>query len=128
MIELRISPAGYPMAPSVEEWEALSPAERAEVIAALPGEVTYNEMAPPEGDYHTWPKLRAYNALSNYFERAQRRACVMVEMPTYYPAEPRFAPDVLVVFDAETRLRDKWVVSAEGKGYDWVLELHGALR
>jgi hypothetical protein len=33
------------MAPSAEEWEALSPAERVAVVAALPGEVTYDEMA-----------------------------------------------------------------------------------
>jgi hypothetical protein len=35
------------MAPSVEEWEALSPAERAEVVAALPGEATDAEIAMP---------------------------------------------------------------------------------
>jgi hypothetical protein len=50
MLALRTSPAGFPMAPSVEEWEALSPAERDEVVVALPGEVTYDEMAMPEGD------------------------------------------------------------------------------
>jgi len=46
------------------------------------------------------------------------------ELPTYYPAEPRFAPDLLVVLDVEDVDRDKWVVSAEGKGLDWALELH----
>ena len=40
------------MAPSVEEWAELSPAERASVVAALPDEVTYDEMAMPEGDLH----------------------------------------------------------------------------
>jgi hypothetical protein len=45
-------------------------------------------------------------------------------MPTYYPAEPRFAPDLLAVLDVEDVERDKWVVSAEGKGLDWVLEVH----
>jgi Putative restriction endonuclease len=42
----------------------------------------------------------------------------------YYPAEPRFAPDLLAVLDADDSERDKWVVSAEGKGLDWVLEVH----
>jgi hypothetical protein len=42
----------------------------------------------------------------------------------YYPAEPRFAPDLFAVLDVEDTVRDKWVVSAEGKGLDWVLEVH----
>lgn len=51
------------MAPSVEEWEALSPAEREAAVAALPGEVTYDEMAMPEGDRHGKAKARALDAL-----------------------------------------------------------------
>src|SRR5947208_3291916 len=40
MLALRTSPAGFPMSPSVDEWETLTPAERNTVVAALPGEVT----------------------------------------------------------------------------------------
>ena len=112
------------MAPSVEEWEALSPAERAAVAAALPGEVTYDEMAMPEGDRHSKAKARALDALCRYFRRLQRRIYIGTEMPTYYPAVPRFAPDLFAVLDADDTERDKWVVSAEGKGLDWVLEVH----
>ena len=124
MVALRTSPAGFPMAPSVEEWEALSPAERAAVAAALPGEVTDAEMAPPEGERHFKAKIRALDALRSYFTRQRRRIYLVAEMPTYYPAEPRFAPDLFAVLDAEEVERDKWVVSAEGKGLDWVLEVH----
>jgi vacuolar-type H+-ATPase subunit I/STV1 len=46
------------------------------------------------------------------------------ELPVYYPAERRFAPDLLAVLDAEPHPRGKWVVSHEGKGLDWVLEVH----
>ncbi len=46
------------------------------------------------------------------------------ELTTYYPGEARFAPDVLAVRDVPVRERVKWVVSAEGKGLDWVLEVH----
>jgi hypothetical protein len=46
------------------------------------------------------------------------------ELPTYCPAEPRFAPDLLAVFEVADHERDKYVVSAEGKGLDWVLEVH----
>ena len=124
MLALRTSPAGFPMAPSVEEWEALSSAERAAVVAALPGEVTYDEMAMPEGDLHFKAKIRALDALANYFTRQRRRIYLAAELPTYYPAEPRFAPDLLAVLEAEDVERSKWVVAAEGKGLDWVLEVH----
>jgi Uma2 family endonuclease len=124
MVALRTSPAGFPMAPSLEEWAALSPAERSAVVAALPGEVTYDEMAMPEGDRHFKAKIRALDALSNYFTRQRRRIYLAAELPTYYPAEPRFAPDLLAVLEAEDVERSKWVVAAEGKGLDWVLEIH----
>jgi len=124
MLALRTSPAGFPMAPSVEEWEALSPAERAEVATALPGEVTDDEMAMPEGERHFQAKIRALDVLRSYFRRQRRKIYLAAEMPTYYPAEPRFAPDLFAVLDAEDTVRDKWVVSAEGKGLDWVLEVH----
>ena len=124
MLALRTSPAGFPMAPSVEEWEALSPAERAAVAAALPGEVTDAEIAMPEGARHFKAKIRALEALRGYFTRQRRRIYLAAEMPTYYPAEPRFAPDLFAVLEADDTVRDKWVVSAEGKGLDWVLEIH----
>jgi Uma2 family endonuclease len=112
------------MAPSVEEWEALSPAERAEVVAALPGEVTDAEIAMSEGERHFQAKVRALDALRGYFRRQRRRVYLAAEMPTYYPAEPRFAPDLFAVLEADDTVRDKWVVSAEGRGLDWVLEVH----
>jgi Uma2 family endonuclease len=124
MLALRTSPAGFPMAPSVEEWEALSPAERAAVVAALPGEVTDAEIAMPEGERHFQAKVRALDALRGYFRRQRRRVYLAAEMPTYYPAEPRFAPDLFAVLEADDTVRDKWVVGAEGKGLDWVLEVH----
>jgi len=124
MLAWRTSPAGFPVAPSVEEWAALSSAERAAVAAALPGEVTYVEMAMPELELHFQAKIRALDALRGYFSRQRIRIYLAAEMPTYYPAEPRFAPDLFAVLDTDDRVRDKWVVSAEGKGLDWVLEVH----
>jgi Uma2 family endonuclease len=124
MVALRTSPAGFPMAPSIKEWEALSDAERAAVAAALPGEVTDGEMAMPEGERHFQAKVRALDALRGYYRRQRRRIYLAAEMPTYYPAEPRFAPDLFAVLEADDTVRDKWVVSAEGKGLDWVLEVH----
>ena len=45
-------------------------------------------------------------------------------IPVYYPGARRFAPDIFVVFDVPDHDRDSWVVSAEGKGLDFVLEVH----
>src|SRR5512140_1995910 len=73
MVALRTNSAGFPMAPSAEEWVAISPAERAAVVAALPGEVTYDEMAMPEGDRHFQAKVRALDALRGFFRRQRRR-------------------------------------------------------
>lgn len=112
------------MAPTQEEWDALSEAERGQVLAALPGEVTDAEMSPPEGDRHFKGKTRALDALRGFFRRQRRRIYLAAELPTYYPSTSRFAPDLLAVLDVEDHDRDKWVVSAEGRGLDWVLEVH----
>lgn len=112
------------MAPSQEEWDALTAEDRAAVLAALPGEVTDAEMSPPEGDRHFRAKTRALDALRGFFARQKRPIYLAAELPIYYPAEPRFAPDLLAVLDVEDRERDSWNVSAEGRGLDWVMEVH----
>ncbi len=114
----------FPRAPTREEWEAMSEAERARVVEELPGEVTWDEMAMPEGDLHSQAKLGALDALRGYFSRQKRRVYLGTELPVYYPGERRFAPDLLAVLDVETHPRNKWVVSHEGKGLEWVLEVH----
>ncbi len=114
----------HPRAPSREAWARMSEAERTRVVEELPGEVTWDEMAMPEGDLHSQAKMGALQALKGYFSRQRRRVYLGSELPVYYPAERRFAPDLVVVLDAETHPRSKWVVSHEGKGLDWVLEVH----
>ena len=114
----------FPRAPSREEWARMSEVERARVVEELPGEVTWDEMAMPEGDLHSQAKMGALQALKGYFSRQRRRVYLGSELPVYYPAERRFAPDLVAVLDAETHPRSKWVVSHEGKGLDWVLEVH----
>jgi len=112
------------MAPSQAEWDAMSPDERSAVATELPGEITNDELSPPEGDRHFKAKVRALSALRSFFARQGRRVYLAAELPVYYPAAPRFAPDLLAVLDVEDVDRDKWVVSSEGKGLDWVLEVH----
>jgi Uma2 family endonuclease len=122
----RISDADYafPQAPTQEEWDALSEEARKRVVESLPGEVTDAEMSPPEGDRHFQAKTKALDTLRGYFARQRRRVYLASELPVYYPGERRFAPDLLVVLDVEPHDRDRWIVSAEGKGLDFVLEVH----
>jgi hypothetical protein len=108
MLPIRHSAAGFPMAPTQEEWDALTPRQQAEVVAALPGEVTDAEMAPPEGDRHFRAKTGVLGALRGYFARQGRRVYLAAELPTYYPAEPRFAPDLLAVLGLDVQVeRDR---------------------
>jgi Uma2 family endonuclease len=102
----------------------MGPEEQARVVESLPGEVTWDEMAMPEGDRHLWGKLQVLDVLRGFFRHQRRQVYVGAELPVYYPGERRFAPDVVVVLDAEAHERNKWVVSAEGKGLDWVMEVH----
>lgn len=104
----------------------MSPAQRKRVTASLPGEVTEEEWGGlPEGDLHFRAKAGALEALRYGFtEVLCRKAYVSVDLPVYYPAEQRFAPDVLVVLNANPRRRKKWDVNWEGKELDFILEAH----
>ena len=120
-------PSGYtldpddPRAPSVEEWEAMSPSARRVAVAALPSEIPRE--GAPEGDTHRIPKERALQALREFFRRRKRRVYLSSELPVYYPGERVFGPDVLAVLDVDPGPRDSWVVSKEGRGLDFVLEV-----
>lgn len=111
-------------APSQADWDRMSEAERAAVVEALPAAMTDAEASPPEGDLHYEAKNDARATLREWYRRRGKSVYVAAELTTYYPGEARFAPDVLAVRDVPVRERVKWVVSAEGKGLDWVLEVH----
>ena len=112
-----------PRAPPQDLWDTLDAEERAAIVLALPIEVPI-ELHPPEGDAHRKAKQRPTDALDAFFQRLGRRVYVSSELGTYYPNEPRFCPDVMAVLDVETHERDSWIVSREGRGLDFVLEVH----
>jgi Uma2 family endonuclease len=112
-----------PRAPTVEQWAAMSEPERAAVVDALPTEFEPDEAHPPEGDEHRTAKELATEALRSFFERTGRRVYVSAELPVYYPHERMFAPDVIAVTDVEPHTRSSWVVSREGKGLEFALEI-----
>jgi Uma2 family endonuclease len=114
-----------PRAPTVEQWERMSPDERRRVVDMLPAEVP-EDLFAPEGDLHRKAKSSSLDALETHFRRTGRKAYLSSELSVYYPGEPRFAPDVLAVLDVEPHDRATWVVESEGKGLDFVLEVHVA--
>ena len=118
------TPAPLPMAPSSAVWAAMTPEQRQAAVAALPNSVTERELSPPEGDRHAATKNDAKDALEGYFRRLGRGLYVGADLTVYYPDRPRFCPDVFVAFDVDGHPREKWVVDVEGKGLDWVMEVH----
>jgi hypothetical protein len=114
-----IDPAD-PRAPTLAEWEAMTPAERQRVVDQLPSEI---ELGPPEGDPHRLPKQRGLEALDAFFRRMGRRVYLSSELPVYYPGERMFAPDLIAAVDVEPHERMRWVVAQEGRGLDLALEV-----
>jgi Uma2 family endonuclease len=124
-------PAGYvfdpedPRAPSTEQWARMSADERARVTAMLPVEVPL-DLLPNEGDPHRKATRAALDALDGFFRRAGRRIYLSSQISVYYPNEPRLAPDLLAVADVDPHDRNSWSVPEEGKGLDFVMEVHVA--
>ncbi len=113
-----------PRAPPEHVWARMSPEERRRVVESLPSEFELSEAAPPpEGESHLEAKLRAREALKSYFARSGKRIYVGCELPVYYPGQAMFAPDILAVVDTPLHKRDSWIVTAEGRGLDLVLEV-----
>lgn len=124
MVAHRLDPDSddLPRAPSQAEWDRLTPAERQRVMESLPSEFEWTTAS--EGDPHRLAKERAYQALEEHFHRLRRSVYLSAELPIYYPDERVFSPDVIAVLDVETRERERWVVSHERRGLDFVLEIN----
>lgn len=99
--------------------------ERRRVVATLPSHVPW-ELSPPEGDEHRAAREKALDALSRFGRTSGRRMYLSSELGVFYPGEPRFAPDVLAVLDVDPHTRNSWIVQVEGRGLDFVLEVHVA--
>lgn len=111
-----------PRAPSQVAWDKMTQDERMRAVMALPA-ATPVDPRPPEGDAYRKVKTGAIQALDSFFKRLKQRVYVSSDLAIYYPNEYRIVPELFVVLDAEPRDRTKWVVSAEGKGPDFVLEV-----
>jgi Uma2 family endonuclease len=124
------APSGYvldpadPRAPTDEQWEAMTPEERARVVGMLPSEPDVEFLPPPEGDDHWEAGAAARQTLQSFFRGTARKIYISGNMAVFYPGERLFAPDLIVVLDVEPGKRDSWVVQNEGKGLDLALEVH----
>lgn len=114
-----------PRAPSMEQWEGMSSEERERVVQMLPSEIP-DALLSPEGDAHRKVKTASLDGLERHFRRIGRKIYLSSEIAVFYPEGPRFVPDLLAVLDVEPGDRQSWVVTREGKGLDFVLEVHVA--
>ncbi len=112
-----------PRAPPTEIWNAMTPTERKHVEDSLSSAPSFSRAMRLEGDLHFNAKVNAREVLEGYFARTGRRVYLACELPVVYPGEKMFAPDLVAVVDVEVKERQRWIVSAEGKGLDFVLEV-----
>lgn len=112
-----------PRAPPQEVWDRMSEAQRQLVVDNLPSGFPPSEAHPPEGDQHTEVVYGARTALRRFFGKLGRSIYVGTNLPVYCPGRSMFSPDVMAVLDVSTEPRSSWIVSREGKGLDFALEV-----
>ena len=113
-----------PIAPSEDEWAALTPEERSLVRAALPFVVENDFMS--EGDLHAKVVFDVAEMLDCYWTSGGgggRRFYIGRSLMVHYPGQRGFAPDLMVVFDVPNHPRNSWLVTEEGRGLDLALEV-----
>lgn len=111
------------MAPSQAEWDRMTPAERAAVVASLPVWVDPEEYGAIEGDWHREASQGVESTLKFHFAQTNPTMYVSAGMATYFPAQPKVVPDLMGVPGGGNTPRFAWVVSLEGLKPEWVLEL-----
>jgi len=118
------------IAPTVDEWRAMSPVERESLLVQINDVLSDPRDAMSEGRPHKQAKTRTLDLLGRHFSAMGRVVYLAEEMAVLYPGEDVFTPDVLAVLDVpqpEDDERLAWVVADENKGLDLVLEVlhHG---
>ncbi len=86
--------------------------------------VAVHDAQPPQGTPHERAIRRTLDRVERQFDRKRRGIFLAADLPVEYPGAAAFAPDLLAVLDAGTHDRASWNVTAEGRGLDFVLEVH----
>jgi Uma2 family endonuclease len=119
-------PREAPRAPTEEEWAALTPEQREQVIEALACSVSQEELdereAMSESDDHYDAKDEAHKVLKKFFA-GRGQVYVGAERKVLYPGRKGFTPDIIVVCGVSPHKRDCWMVSQEGRGVDVIIEI-----
>jgi len=106
-----------PMAPSEEEWARMTPLDRRLVADSLPADLG---LLPSEGTPHSDTVRQVRNTLEDYYSQNSRSLFIANDLVVYYPGEPAFVPDIMVVADVGLEDRMRWLVSEEERGIDLV--------
>ena len=130
MTKVAAAPTLPVIAPTLDEWRAMTLAERERLLVQINDVLSDPRAAMSEGRPHKKAKTRALDLLGRHFGAIGRVIYLAEEMAVLYPGEEVFTPDVLAVLDVpqiEDDERMAWVVADEGKGLDLVLEVlhHG---
>jgi Uma2 family endonuclease len=128
-----LPPSPVVIAPTEDEWRAMSPAAREAFLVRVLDALSDPAVAMTEGRRHKKAKTRALDALNLHFGAIGRTMYLAEEMAVLYPGEPAFSPDLLAVVGVEEPDDDPrmaWVVADEGRGLDLVIEVlhHGSRR
>ncbi len=123
-------PSSLPIAPTEEEWRAMTLDERERLMDQVNDALTEQGRLMPEGRRHKKAKARIIDMLGLHFKALGRFVYLAEEMSVMYPGEEVFSPDVFAVLDVEQPEDDprlSWVIADEKKGLDFVLEVlcHG---
>lgn len=116
-----------PLAPTLEEWARLTPAEQERLAERLLRETNAvldeEALRCGEGDAHQDAWSQAKEKLRSYFGGGRRRSIYIgTNMTVIYPGKPGFSPDLFAVLAVEPHPRDSWLVHREGKGIDLAME------
>ncbi|MFW5740196.1 MAG: Uma2 family endonuclease [Myxococcota bacterium] len=116
------------IAPDAETWRNMSDEQRRRFIERVHAALDEQRDAMTEGRPHFRAKSRALDMLGRHFRRIGRRVYLASEMPVLYPGERIIQPDLMAVLDVDDPgdddERTAWVVQNEGKGPEFVLEVH----
>jgi hypothetical protein len=93
------APGAIPVGPSLEEWRAMTAAERESFLVKVLDALSDPRNAMTEGRPHKKAKTRAIDLLGLHFKAMGRIVYLAEEMAVVYPGEETFSPDVLAVVD-----------------------------
>lgn len=126
MAELAEIPPVALVAPTQQEWDALTPRQRQRVMDGFCRAESQEEQqdeATAEGDEHYEARDEVLQTLRRHFSGVGASLYVGAGRMVVYPASKGFTPDIIVVCGVSPHKRDCWMVSHEGRGVDVILEV-----